>query len=175
VAESSRGASPGDPSEEQLNPSPTRALSNDSSAEQLDNVSIYESPNDPEERFNHLIQRMQELQDRRSLLELRKLQLKRSAKLVDEAEYALKEQKELAAVADRMVERRSFRDHFCGLYRSYQPVTEVIEAVAELVVGVITQLYPHWLADFWAASSVAVLSSVVILRKGIAVYCAASS
>jgi len=117
-----------------------------------------------------LIQYTQELDDRDTALEIEEIKLRRLAGQLDRAEATLDEQKILAAAADRLVARRSFRERFCSLYAGHKALAITVETVADLaekVCGVINELYPTLMGYF----AVATLSAIVILKNGVDLYC----
>jgi hypothetical protein len=136
-------------------------MCNNSSLPEYDNIS-------------NLIQRRNQLDDRDNVLELQEIRLRQSAGIIDGAEADLLTQQVFARTADSFVARRSFRERFCSLYSSYISVADNIEQIADLaerVCTVISELYPQLLVDL----SVATLSAIVILKRGVDFYCSVSS
>jgi|LakMenEpi03Aug12_release.lakeMendotaPanAssembly.Ray.scaffolds.fasta_scaffold313919_2 hypothetical protein len=123
------------------------------------------------EKIEILINRKYEIQDRRVIRELEIIQIKRSLQEITTAEAALKEEKIKAKTADSLIERRQFKTSFCQLYQENKSMAEAIEGVAEAVMIVITQFYPAWMTNLTTASGVAVLAAVILIRRGINLYC----
>jgi hypothetical protein len=132
------------------------------------------SPEDSQiESLKALIQYSQELDDRDTALEIEEIRLRRSAGQLDNVEATLNEQKILASAADRLVARENFKERFCSLYVEQEPLATTVETVAELaekVCEVINELYP----TFMGYIAVATLSAVVILKRGVDLYCSAA-
>jgi hypothetical protein len=118
-----------------------------------------------------LINRKYEIQDRQVIRELEIIQIKRKLEVITTAEAALKEEEIKAKTADSLIERGQFKRSFCELYQENRSMAEAIEGVAEAVMIVITQFYPAWMTNPTTASGVAILAGIVLIRRGINLYC----
>lgn len=118
-----------------------------------------------------LISRKHELEDRKAKLRLEKISVLKRLGEVEAAEAALRYEEELAASADRILARRNFAQAFCKSYARNKKIAERVEALAEAILATIQALYPAWMADIAAATSVAVLCSYVLARRGVDLFC----
>jgi hypothetical protein len=122
------------------------------------------------QRTKALVQRRHELHDRDSCLELEGIKLEQLMGRIDSTEAALREESKLAAVADEIVERESFRRKFCISYAGYKPLADRLEQIvdlAEKVGEIINNLYPHLLGH----ARLAVVSAILIIKKSFDIYC----
>lgn len=120
---------------------------------------------------NDLIKRIQELEDRKTEISLKKIQLELRLKNIEKAEAQLRREEEFAASADRILARRSFIDEICRKYENNRRLMNSIESLAEAAYGTIQVLYPTWMVDPVALTSVASMCGIVLSKKTMDVFC----
>lgn len=123
------------------------------------------------EQLRHRVLRLQELRDRKLILELQKIELTRRENLITDAQASEQLEALAAELADDLVERVTFKSLFCKFYKEKERITDTIEAYADLALFVITSINPVWIVDQVTTSVVSLLAGTVLVNKTVKAYC----